>query len=386
MIEARTTSSYIELSEERLRGNVDFIRSLLGENTEVSAVVKGNAYGHGIDRIVPMAERAGIRHFSVYGVEEAAEFQRAARPESQLMIMGYIDPANLPWVIQQGFEFFIYDFTQLENALRTAEDLKIPARIHIETETGMNRTGFDREEAEKLAKILKSARHHLRTCGICTHLAGAESMANYYRINKQIKRFEAFLEFFDSAGVTFEKRHVACSAGLVRFPETHYDLVRVGILLYGFWPSRETLIEYLTSVEGRTDPIHSVLTWKSQVMTVKKVSVGEYIGYGNSFLANRDMTIAIVPVGYAYGYTRSLSNQGRVLIRNKRVGVVGIVNMNMMAVDVSELEDVKNGDEVVLIGSQGENRITVASFGEMSSQMNYELLARLPHNLPRIIT
>lgn len=386
MIEAKTTSSYIELSEKRLGENVEFIRSLLKPETEMSVVIKGNAYGHGIDRIVPMAERAGIDHFSVYGVEEAAEFHRAARPESQLMIMGYIDPSNLDWVIQQGFEFFIYDFTQLKNALKTARELKIPARIHVEVETGMNRTGFEWKDRAQLGEMLKSAQDYVRNCGICTHLAGAESIANYYRIAKQKERFKEFLSYFDDAGISFEKRHVACSAGLVRFPETHYDMVRVGILIYGFWPSRETLIEYLTSTDGRTDPINSVLSWKSQVMTVKNVNAGAYIGYGNSYLANRDMTIAIVPVGYAYGYTRSLSNQGRVLIKGKRVGVVGIVNMNMMAVDVSELDDVKNGDEVVLIGSQGENRITVASFGEMSSQMNYELLARLPHNLPRIIT
>lgn len=385
MLEAKTTSSHIELSEDRLCENIDFIRSLLKPDTKLSAVIKGNAYGHGIRQIVPMAERAGIDHFSVYGVEEAAEFQRSARPESGLMIMGYIDPSNLPWVIEQGFEFFIYDLTQLKHALEAAKELKIPARIHIELETGMNRTGFDEEALDELNDILKSSEDFLRRCGICTHLAGAESLANHYRIKNQLKRFKTHLKYFDDNDVEFEMRHAACSAGAARYPESHFDMVRVGILLYGFWPSLETLIEHLTKTDGKTDPITSVLTWKSQIMTVKKVKAGEYIGYGKSFMANREMTIAIVPVGYAYGYTRSLSNQGRVLIHGKRVGVIGTVNMNMMAIDVTEIENVQNGDEVVLIGTQGENRITVASFGEMSSQMNYELLARLPHNLPRII-
>lgn len=385
MIEAKTTSSHIELSEKRLCENVEFVRSLLKPNTQLSAVIKGNAYGHGIRQIVPMAERAGIGHFSVYGVEEATQFQRAARPESELMIMGYIDPANLEWVIKQGFEFFIYDLTQLDHAFKAAKKLKMAARVHIELETGMNRTGLDENSFDELSKILNSSTDFLRLCGVCTHLAGAESLASYYRIKGQIVLFEKYLKYFDDKGIQFEKRHVACSAGVVRYPETHYDMARVGILLYGFWPSLETLIEHLTKTDGKTDPIHSVLSWKSQIMTVKKVKAGEYIGYGNSFMANREMTIAILPVGYAYGYTRSLSNQGRVLIHGKRVGVIGTVNMNMMAIDVTEIENVKNGDEVVLIGTQGENRITVASFGEMSSQMNYELLARLPHNLPRII-
>lgn len=385
MIEAKTTSSHIELSEDRLGENIDFVRSLLKPDTRLSAVIKGNAYGHGIKQIVPMAERAGIDHFSVYGVEEAAEFQRSARPESGLMIMGYIDPSNLGWVIEQGFEFFIYDLTQLKHALAAAKELKIPARIHIELETGMNRTGFDEVHLDELSHVLKASEDFLRRCGICTHLAGAESLANHYRIKGQLKRFDNHLKYFKSNGVEFETRHVACSAGVVRYPESHFDMARVGILLYGFWPSLETLIEHLTKTDGKTDPITSVLTWKSQIMTVKKVKSGEYIGYGSSFMANREMTIAIVPVGYAYGYTRSLSNQGRMLIHGKRVGVIGTVNMNMMAIDVTEINNVANGDEVVLIGTQGENRITVASFGEMSSQMNYELLARLPHNLPRII-
>lgn len=385
MIEAKTTSSHIELSEDRLGENIDFVRSLLKPDIRLSAVIKGNAYGHGIKQIVPMAERAGIDHFSVYGVEEAAEFQRSARPESGLMIMGYIDPSNLPWVIEQEFEFFIYDLTQLKHALAAAKKLKIAARIHIELETGMNRTGFDEVHLDELIQTLKASEDFLRRCGICTHLAGAESLANHYRVKGQLKRFDNHLKYFRSNDVEFETRHVACSAGVVRYPESHFDMVRVGILLYGFWPSLETLIEHLTKTDGKTDPITSVLTWKSQIMTVKKVKSGEYIGYGSSFMANREMTIAIVPVGYAYGYTRSLSNQGRVLIHGKRVGVIGTVNMNMMAIDVTEISNVANGDEAVLIGTQGENRITVASFGEMSSQMNYELLARLPHNLPRII-
>jgi alanine racemase len=162
-------------------------------------------------------------------------------------------------------------------------------------------------------------------------------------------------------------------------------MVRTGILLYGFWPSRETLIDYLTRTKEHTDPLTSIISWKTRVMTIKEVEIGEYIGYGTSFLTNRKTRIAIVPVGYGYGYSRALSNQGRVLVAGQRVAVIGMVNMNMMAIDITEVEGVENGSEVVLIGFQGENRITVASFGELSSQLNYELLARLPHNIPRLI-
>ncbi len=380
-----TASSYIELNEAWFKENVAFIRTLLKPDTVLSAVVKGNAYGHGIAHVVPMAERAGIHHFSVYGVEEVLDFQNAAQNGSELMVMGYIDPSNLSWIIAQGYSFFVYDIPQLRAAAASAKKANRKAHIHIEVETGMNRTGMAESDLNEVVDIVRMNSGHLVLEGLCTHLAGAESIANYYRIKQQKERFKRHIRFFRQHEVHFNTLHAVCSAGLIRFPEAQYDLVRVGILLYGFWPSRETLITFLGDTHDVDDPITSVLSWKSKVMTVKEVALGEYIGYGTSFMANRNMRIAIIPVGYAYGYNRNLSNLGRVLIHGQRVGVVGTVNMNMMAIDVTEVEGVKSGDEVVLIGFQGDNRITVASFSDLSAQMNYELLARLPHNLPRIV-
>lgn len=380
-----SVSSHIVLDRSVFRQNLDFIRGRLNKGVKLSAVIKGNAYGHGIGLMVPMLEAEGVDHFSVYGIEEAKAFHDCAKPGSQLMIMGYIAPENLYWVLRKGYEFFIYDLVQLKHAISAAKKIGMEARVHIEVETGMNRTGLDEKSSEALADIISKNRDQLRLVGICTHLAGAESIGNYYRIKRQMTRFKRYLKFFQRRDIKFEMRHMACSAALMRYPSTQYDLVRAGILIYGFWPSRETLIDYLTQTKEITDPLTSILSWKSKVMTVKEVDIGEYIGYGTSFLTNRKTAIAIVPVGYGYGYSRALSNQGRVLINGQRVAVVGMVNMNMMAIDVTEVEGVKNGTEVVLIGFQGDNRITVASFGEMSSQLNYELLARLPESIPRII-
>jgi alanine racemase len=155
---------------------------------------------------------------------------------------------------------------------------------------------------------------------------------------------------------------------------------------YGFWPSPETFVKYAVNKKDQRDPLKRVISWKSKVMAVKNVKPGEFIGYGQSYLARDNMRTAVVPVGYAHGYTRELSNQGRMLIAGKRVGVVGMINMNMLLVDITEVPEARVGDEVVLIGHQGDMEITVASFGELSNQLNYELLTRLPHNLPRIIT
>lgn len=378
-------SSHIELSRAHFKQNIAFVRSRLHPGVELSVVVKGNAYGHGLFQFVPMAEAEGVRHFSVYGIEEALNFNAIASKDSHLMIMGYVAPENLTWVIEKGYSFFIYDITELHEAIAAARKIGKKAKVHIEVETGMNRTGIEEPMFDDLVHTLKANSADLQLAGCCTHLAGAESIQNYPRIKKQIERYNRYTQFFTNKGIHFEKRHIDCSAALMRFPETQFDLVRIGILLYGFWPSRETLVDYMTQSKVETDPIISVISWKTKVMTIKHVAQGEYIGYGTSFLTNRKTKVAIIPVGYAYGYSRSLSNQGRVLIHGERVTVIGTVNMNMLAIDVTEINDVNHGDEVVLIGFQGNNRITVSSFAEMSSQMNYELLARLPHNIPRIV-
>lgn len=380
-----SASSFIEIDSALLRKNLAFIRSKLKKGVRISAVIKGNAYGHGIEQMVPLLEAQGVKHFSVYGIEEANAFHESASRESQLMIMGYIASENLETVLRRGDEFFVYDIEQLKIVIETAIRTKLIAKIHVEVETGMNRTGMDENQLSELVELISQNREWLHLAGVCTHLAGAESISNYYRIKKQRVRFKSYLSYFKKRDIKFEARHIACSAALLRYPNTQYDMVRVGILLYGFWPNRETLIDYITKKEEYEDPLTSVLTWKSKVMTLKEVGAGEYVGYGTSYLTNRKTKIAVVPVGYAYGYSRILSNQGRALVSGQRVGVIGTVNMNMLTLDVTEIEDIRKGSEVVFIGNQGEQRISVASFGEMSSQLNYELLSRLPHNIPRVI-
>lgn len=187
------------------------------------------------------------------------------------------------------------------------------------------------------------------------------------------------------AGLKAEIIHAACSAAALRYPNTRHDMVRLGIVQYGFFPNKEVLIEYLTKNALTRDPLQRLLSWKSKVMDVKHVGSGKFVGYGTSFMAETDMKIATVPVGYSDGFSRALSNQGRVLIGGKRLNVIGIVNMNMMMVDVSSLPEVHKGDEVVMIGRQGENEISVSSFSEFSHLVDYELLTRIPDNIPRYI-
>lgn len=180
-------------------------------------------------------------------------------------------------------------------------------------------------------------------------------------------------------------RHTASSAAALSYPATRMDLVRIGIAQYGFWPSKEVFVDYIHSRRDKSDPLHRVLSWKSRIMGVKDVRMGEFISYGTTFLSTSDRRIATIPVGYANGFTRSLSNQGRLLIGGERVAVIGMVNMSMLIADITNVPDAKPGDEVVIIGKQGELEISVASFSEISDQLNYELLARLPEDIDRRI-
>lgn len=378
-------TSHIEISKSALQHNLSFLKNFIADNVIISSVVKGNAYGHGIDLFTPLAEECGINHFSVFSADEALHVHKSTGNKNTIMIMGSADSHELEWAIQNNIEFFVFEFARLEKAIEIAKKLKKKAKIHIEIETGMNRTGFHLKKLPKVIEILKKNSEYISFSGLCTHYAGAESIANYYRIKKQRANYQKALKKMEEGGLSPALKHTACSAAALRYPKTQMDMARLGIVQYGFFPNKEVLIEYLTKKKVTENPLKRLITWKSKVMDVKTVKTGEFIGYGTSFLANFDMKIAVIPVGYSHGFSRSLSNSGRVLIKGHRVNVIGIVNMNMITVDITQIENVKKGDEVVLIGKQGELEIGVSSFSEISNQVNYEMLTRLPSDIPRIV-
>jgi alanine racemase len=379
------STSQIFLSKSALRHNLSFIRDLIGPDTILSSVVKGNAYGHGIEEYVPMARECGVEHFSVFSADEAYRVYEVLSDPIPIMIMGMIDNSQMEWAIENDMSFFVFEMDRLEKAVELATKLKKKANIHVEIESGMNRTGFSSRSLPTVWRYIKQHHAHLNLQGLCTHFAGAESIANYHRIKKQEGVFKRAGKRMTDLGLKADLQHTACSAAMLRYPKTTMDMVRIGILQYGFFPSQETLMHYLIRKKQQEFPLQRVLSWKSQVMSIKTVKAGEFIGYGTSYLSNSEMTIATVPVGYSQGFGRSLSNRGRVLIHGQRVGVIGTVNMNMMSVDVSHLDNVQKGDEVVIIGQQGDLEISVSSFSDVSNLINYELLTRIPSFIPRMV-
>jgi alanine racemase len=377
--------SIIEISKSALRHNLAFLKTLLKPGVKISSVVKSNAYGHGISVFVPVAEACGIDHFSVFSLDEAYWVKKSLLNHADIMIMGWIAINDIIHAVEQDFEFYVFEREILEAAIAAAKKIGKKAHIHLEIETGMNRTGLEGKELNKVVKLINESRHHLVIKGLCTHYAGAESVSNYLRVNNQFKRFTQKQKLLAGKGIQPEYLHTACSAACIAYPKTQMDLVRIGILQYGFWPGPETFIYYVNKKSDKSDPLKRILSWKSRIMSIKNVKQGEFVSYGTTYLAKNDMKIAIIPTGYSHGYSRSLSNQGRVLIHEQRVGVIGMVNMNMLIADITGIENVNLGDEVVFIGRQGDKEITVASFTEFSDQLNYELLARLPLNIPRFI-
>lgn len=375
-------SSVIKLDQAALQSNWKFLKTYFNK-TKISAVVKGNAYGHGISTYVPMAEACGVNHFSVFNASEAYEVYEVASADSTIMVMGSLDEQDIEWAITNGIEFYVFTMERLATAINTAAKHNKKAIVHIEIETGMFRTGFEHAEIPELITHLKNNTDTLIFKGLCMHFAGAESIVNYVRIKKQKISFKKAIKAFKEVGIMPETIHACCSAAAVRIPDMHYDMIRIGIMQYGFWSGPEVLIEYLNKHNLEESPLKRIISWESTVMSMKEVPPGEFIGYGTSFFSHQSMQLAIVPVGYTHGFSRSLSNTGIVLINGRRAPVIGTVNMNCIAIDVTNIGDVKINDTVTLIGMQGEHEVSVASFGEMSNQLNYELLTRLPKGIER---
>ncbi|MBK8557460.1 MAG: alanine racemase [Lewinellaceae bacterium] len=289
------------------------------------------------------------------------------------------------WAIHHEIEFAVFDVERLQTALDYAKSLGIKAKIHLEVETGMRRTGFTHYQIPALCSFLKQHAAHITFQGLFTHLAGAESLANHFRVSNQIINFQLSLEMFAKENLHPVYFHTACSAALINYPNAPGNMLRIGILQYGFWPNQESHIRFCGETDNTPDILKRVIRWTTRVMTVKEVKKGSFIGYGTSYLSHKNMKLAVIPIGYSHGYSRNLSNVGSVLINGKVAQVVGTVNMNSISVDITQAGPVKKGDEVVLIGRQNGKAISVNSFGEQSHQLNYELLTRLPSKIPRIV-
>lgn len=378
-------NTWIEISEKAYAQNIRFFKHLIPEDTELSAVVKANAYGHGLMEIARLAVKYGAQSFCVHTIKEALLLRREWN-ETDILIMGPVPRGLIPRAVESNFRLVLFDLDTLDLLDRISREKKTNVRVHLEMETGTYRQGIGMEEiAPFLARLKKTSRIILE--GVYTHFANIEDTTDHSYAFSQLERFESSVSRIREAGFRGVKRHVACSASALLFPQTHFDMVRLGISQYGLWPSSNTFISFRTvHPENQGGVLLPVLSWKARVGQIKKVPAFHTIGYGCTYQTTRDTRLAVLPIGYADGYPRSLGNQAYILLGGRRAPVRGRVCMNMTMADITDIPEVQAGDEAVLIGKQGDEIITASQLSVLAGTIHYEFVTRINWQIPRFVT
>lgn len=377
--------TWIEISSEAYRNNIRFFKNRIGENVELSAVVKANAYGHGLPQILELAVQNGISSFSVHSLEEAIRVHSLV-PRSQILLMGPLSDEELEYAVIHGFRIPVFDKEMMKSLDSITQKFNQPARLHVKINTGTNRLGLKPSELTQiLPYITRNAL--LVPEGIYTHFANIEDTTDHGFAFAQLGIFTDILNQLKQQGIRPEKIHTACSAAILLFPETHFTMVRLGISQYGFWPSRETFVSYrIQHSKNGENALRPILSWKARIGQILHVAAGECIGYGCTYKVSRDSLIATIPVGYSDGVDRRLSNNGYFLVHGKRAPIRGRVCMNLTMIDVTDIPGVRKGDIVTLIGRDGEEQIQADHWASWMNTISYEVVSRISPHIPRIIT
>jgi alanine racemase len=299
----------------------------------------------------------------------------------EILIVGYVPEEQLKKALDRGFHMVVYNLETLKALAAIAGDNK--ARVHLKLETGTNRQGISEKDLPVFLEIVKTS-DRIELSGVSTHYANIEDTTDHTYAASQLDRYRKMLKHIEQQGFDIPLKHTASSAASLLFSETHFNLIRFGISLYGLWPSKETYLSYRLA-GGENHLLKPALTWKAKISQVKHVPAGAFIGYGCTYRTTADSKIAILPIGYFDGYDRKLSNLGYVLIHGQRAPVRGRVCMDIFMVDVTSIMDVKVGDEAVLLGRQGDETISAEQFASWAQTINYEIIARINPLLPRII-
>jgi alanine racemase len=374
--------SWCEIDHVALRHNLDVFAALVGGLERLLPVVKANAYGHGVDAVVPTLVEAGVRAVGVNDLCEALAI-RERWPELDVLVLGFAPPEDLSEAVRAGVALVVYRADVLEALDRLGRAHDRPARVHLKVETGVHRQGLAGDELLSLAAKAAAA-PGVSFEGLGTHFADIEDTTDPRFAQEQLARFTEATEALAARGLRPSVRHAANTAATLNLPETHFDMARVGIGLYGMWPSQETFIFSLA--HDRVADLRPALTWKCRIAQIKDVPRGGYIGYGRTFRATADLRLAVLPVGYYDGYDRRLSNMAHVLIRGLRAPVRGRVCMNMTLVDVTDVPGVSLDDEVVLLGRSGDEAVRAEDLAAIVGSINYEITTRISERLPRRVT
>lgn len=364
--------TFVEIDLDAIVSNVRALKSAVGRATEVVAVVKADAYGHGALRVAQEALGAGASRLAVAIPEEGVELRRAGIG-APIMVLGMLFPEQACAVVEYDLSPAVSSAEDARYVSREACDAKKTIPVHIKLDTGMTRTGTDVESVVSLARSI-AAMPGVRLEGLFTHFAAADEPDKGYT-EKQASLFRQAVVLLRASGIEIPFLHASNTAGALSVPDARFDAVRTGIALYGLYPSDDVPREI------RLTP---AMSWKTRLGSLRTVPEGTYVGYGCTFKTERESRIGTLPVGYADGYSRHLSNKGEVLIRGKRARVVGRVCMDMTMIDVTDVPDAAVGDEVVLMGRQGEECISAEMLAGWIGTINYEVVCRVGKRVPRV--
>lgn len=372
--------TWVEIDAVGLRSNAERFLKLIPAGTRLMAVVKSNAYGHGLVTVAKILSRIpDFRRHGWFGVDSLVEGLRLRREgiKNPILVLGYTMPARVREAARENIALTISSF----EALDSVAAMRVRPAIHIKIDTGMHRQGFFAADVPRLITLLQKKR--IVPQGLYTHFASAKDPADPEYTRIQLSIFGGVNSEFERAGFTGMIRHAAASGGTLLFSEAHLDMVRVGMGFWGYWPSEE--IKNKKSKMKNTAALHPVLTWKTIVSEVKEIPKGSLVGYDGTERVRRDTRFAVMPVGYWHGYGRGLSGKGEVLIRGRRARVLGRISMDMSVVDVTGHSRVRVGDEVVLIGKQGRDVIGAEDMAEHLGTTHYEVLTRINPLIRRVV-
>jgi alanine racemase len=364
----------IDLDKAALRHNFRQFCSI-GGHSKVAPVVKSNAYGHGLSPVYSALAEERPAWLCVNYVSEAAQLRHLGYP-GRILVVG----PSVPRELEEASSLDLDVVIGAKETLNAWKELSHSCRVHIKFDTGMSRQGFAPRDAAQIAAYLVD--RSALVSGICTHFANVEDVTDHGYAKEQLRQFDQAILAFKAAGLA-PMVHAASSASSLILAESRFDLLRVGISLYGTWPSSLTRVSYL-QLNQSVPELRPVLSWRSEVTTLKMVAAGQFIGYGCTFRALREMRIAVVPVGYYEGYPR-LAGEGSsfVLIRGERCPIVGRICMNMMMVDTTHLGVCVFGDQVTLIGKDGSETVSAQDLANWSKTIHYEIFARIHPDISR---
>lgn len=364
--------TWVEISLDALRHNIEAYRQLLPADVGLMAVVKADGYGHGAAAVAREALVCGASYIGVAFLDEGLELRRAG-VTAPILVLGYTPEAGIAKAVEHNLTLTVFSDELWPALEQLAEGRRL--KVHVKLDTGMGRLGL-LPDAEAIAYMERALRHPaLAVEGVYTHFACADETDKAYT-HEQHARFEQFLQYFRSKGIQFPYVHAANSAAGIDCPETSYNMVRLGIGMYGLYPSEEVCRERIE--------LKPVLSLKTKLSHLKRLPAGSGVSYGVIYRTQFEETIATLPVGYADGYSRMLSEKAHVLVRGRKAPIVGRICMDQCMANVTGLEDLTKEEEIVLLGRQGEAVISAEQLASWLGTVNYEVTCMISHRVPRV--